>query len=222
MFRRTLRIILPFFPSPNFIMTITFSLPVQSAGWDGAFLWAVAKFTLAATSRHGWKAGVIGDVLDWVGSKSSVRVTFDSSHLSTQKTHLRCAQIDPLSLSNMRGVDDPKANAIWLRSLRRFDSSRWSRSMFLRRMYSRRSFSASQIARFLSSTCVRFSQSRDFISSMRRRRSSSFCSRCFWVASACAFSSSSFLCRSSFCFSFSCFIRSSRSFCESEWSSVGE
>lgn len=136
--------------------------------------------------------------------------------------YLRWAQMEPFSLSNMRGVDEPNANAIWLRSFFLFDSRRWSRSIFLRRMYSRRSFSASQIAFFLSSTWVRLSLSRDLISSIRFRRSSSFCSRNFWVASAWAFSSSNFLCRSSFCFSFNCFIRSSRSFCVSEWSDAWE
>lgn len=122
----------------------------------------------------------------------------------------------PLSLvSIMRGVLDPNANWIELRSLRRLASIRWSRSWFFCRMYWRRSFSASCIARRRSSTCDRRSFSRRRRSSIRRRRSSSFCSRNFCAASACALSSSSLRCRSSFWRSFVCFIRSSRS----RWSS---
>lgn len=135
-------------------------------------------------------------------------------------THLRLAQNElhmPLSVvSIIRGVDDPNANCIELRSLRRLVSIRWSRSWFFCRMYCRRSLSASCIARLRSSTCERRSFSLRRRSSMRRRRSSSRCSRNFCVASACAFSSSSFRCRSSFWRSLICFIRSSRSFCRSK------
>lgn len=133
--------------------------------------------------------------------------------------YLRFAQKElhiPLSVvSIIRGVDDPNANCIELRSLRRFASIRMSRAWFFCMMYCRRSLSASCIARLRSSTCERRSFSRRRRSSMRRRRSSSFCSRNFCAASACAFSSSSFRCRSSFWRSFICFIRSSRSFCRS-------
>lgn len=54
--------------------------------------------------------------------------------------------------SKRRGVDEPNANAIELRSLRRFVSSRESRSWFFFKIYSRRSRSASSIAFFRSST----------------------------------------------------------------------
>jgi len=77
-----------------------------------------------------------------------------------------------------------------------------------------RSRSASHIWRFLSSTWWRLSLSRCRSSSMRRLRSSSFCSRNFWAANACCFSSSNFLCLSSFCRSRSARIFSSRSFCD--------
>lgn len=71
----------------------------------------------------------------------------------------RLFQYDPLGVtkftstgSRSRGVDEPNANAIELRSFRLFVSSRASRSWFFRKMYSRRSFSASIIAFFRSST----------------------------------------------------------------------
>lgn len=55
--------------------------------------------------------------------------------------------------SRRRGVDEPNANDIELRSFRRFVSRRASRSWFFFKIYSRRSRSASSIAFFLSSTC---------------------------------------------------------------------
>uniref|UniRef100_A0A8D8ATM9 (northern house mosquito) hypothetical protein n=1 Tax=Culex pipiens TaxID=7175 RepID=A0A8D8ATM9_CULPI len=156
-----------------------------------------------------------------VSSRSELRRVSGAPVYATfvMEVALRCAQNElhmPLSLvSIMRGVLDPNANWIELRSLRRFASIRWSRSWFFCRMYWRRSFSASCIARRRSSTCDRRSFSRRRRSSIRRRRSSSFCSRNFCAASACALSSSSLRCRSSFWRSFVCFIRSSRS----RWSS---
>lgn len=49
---------------------LTFTLPIQSAGWDGSLLWAVAELAFGAAAGQRWNAGVVGDVLDWVGSKN--------------------------------------------------------------------------------------------------------------------------------------------------------
>lgn len=71
----------------------------------------------------------------------------------------RLFQYDPVGVtevtstgSRSRGVDEPNANDIELRSFRLFVSSRASRSWFFRKIYSRRSLSASIIAFFRSST----------------------------------------------------------------------
>lgn len=127
--------------------------------------------------------------------------------------YLLWAQNELLSASIILGVELPNANPMDPRSCLRLVSKRWSLSWFFLKIYSLRSFSASQMAFFRSSTWFRRSLSLLLRSSIRRRRSSSFCSRNFCVANACAFNSSSFRWRSSFCLSFSCFIRSSRSFC---------
>lgn len=65
--------------------------------------------------------------------------------------------------------------------------------------------------KFFSCTCCLLSFSLIRISSIRRLRSSSFCSRYFCAAIACALSSSSLRCRSKFCWSFISRSLSSRS-----------
>lgn len=120
-----------------------------------------------------------------------------------------------LSLFAIRVPVEGVGERVWERERESWESlerlSCDSLTRFFLRIYSRRSFSASMMAFLRSSTWCRFSVSRTRISSMRRRRSSSFCSRYFCAASAWARSSSIFLCRSSFCRSRAYFSFSSRS-----------
>lgn len=62
---------------------LTFALPIQSAGWDGSLLGAVAELAFGAAAGQRWNAGVVGDVLDWVGSKNESSFT-QTSRLEKQ------------------------------------------------------------------------------------------------------------------------------------------